>query len=80
MPAFVYRELLEAGVSIHEYRPAFLHAKLATIDGSIAMIGSRQHRHPLVPARAEVSVLIYAARWLNGSKRSSNVTSTRQIR
>ncbi len=36
----VYGQLLEAGVSIHEYSPSFLHAKVAVIDGRWATVGS----------------------------------------
>ena len=36
----VYASLLRAGVSIHEYAPSFLHAKVAVIDGCWATVGS----------------------------------------
>jgi cardiolipin synthase len=36
----VYGSLLRAGVSIHEYSPSFLHAKVAVIDGRWATVGS----------------------------------------
>ncbi|MEY4711092.1 MAG: hypothetical protein RIS88_542 [Pseudomonadota bacterium] len=36
----VYGSLLRAGVSIHEYAPSFLHAKVAVIDGRWATVGS----------------------------------------
>ncbi len=36
----VYASLLLAGVSIHEYAPSFLHAKVAVIDGHWATVGS----------------------------------------
>jgi cardiolipin synthase len=32
--------LLRAGVTIHEYSPSFLHAKVAVIDGRWATVGS----------------------------------------
>lgn len=35
-----YQTLLEAGVRIMEHKPGLLHAKLATIDGEMALIGS----------------------------------------
>ncbi len=35
-----YRELLDAGVRIFEYRPGLLHAKTLTIDGEVSLIGS----------------------------------------
>jgi cardiolipin synthase len=36
----VYASLQRAGVSIHEYAPSFLHAKVAVIDGCWATVGS----------------------------------------
>jgi cardiolipin synthase len=36
----LYDELLRAGVHIHEYTPAFLHAKVAVVDESWATVGS----------------------------------------
>lgn len=35
-----YRALLKAGVEIHEFQPGLLHAKLMTVDGQVAMLGS----------------------------------------
>ena len=36
----LYRQLLEAGIEIHEYRQSFLHAKVAVVDRSWATVGS----------------------------------------
>ncbi len=36
----LYRELLDAGIEIHEYRRGYLHAKVAVIDGHWATVGS----------------------------------------
>jgi cardiolipin synthase len=36
----LYGSLIAGGVTIHEYRPSFLHAKVAVIDGCWATIGS----------------------------------------
>ena len=36
----IYGALLRAGVTIHEYSPSFLHAKVAVIDGHWATVGS----------------------------------------
>jgi cardiolipin synthase len=36
----LYGALIEGGVRIYEYRPSFLHAKVAVIDGQWATIGS----------------------------------------
>lgn len=36
----LYEELLEGGLQIYEYTPAFLHAKVARVDGDWATLGS----------------------------------------
>jgi cardiolipin synthase len=36
----MYRPLLAAGIEIYEYRPSFLHAKVAVVDGRWATVGS----------------------------------------
>ncbi|MEY4953102.1 MAG: hypothetical protein RL299_1526, partial [Pseudomonadota bacterium] len=35
-----YRELIAAGVEVHEYRPGLLHAKTMIADGEVGLIGS----------------------------------------
>ena len=37
---FSFATLLNAGVVIRLYRPSMLHAKIATIDGDVAFVGS----------------------------------------
>lgn len=36
----LYRQLLEAGVRIHEWQRTILHAKCAVVDGELALLGS----------------------------------------
>lgn len=36
----LYQQLLSAGITIHEYQPSILHAKVAVIDGHWATVGS----------------------------------------
>jgi DNA polymerase III epsilon subunit-like protein len=36
----LYGSLLEAGIEIHEYRPSYLHAKVAVIDSRWSTVGS----------------------------------------
>ncbi len=36
----LYADLLQAGVEIHEYRPAMLHAKTIVVDGGLSAVGS----------------------------------------
>ena len=35
-----YAELLDAGVAVHAYQPAMMHAKVLTIDGEVAVVGT----------------------------------------
>ena len=54
-----YSELLSTGVRVHLYRPAFLHAKHATIDDSFAMIGSSNVDVRSFVLNAEVTLVAF---------------------
>ncbi|HLJ79870.1 MAG TPA: cardiolipin synthase [Ktedonobacterales bacterium] len=55
-----YGDLLEAGVTIHLYRPPhFMHAKHMTFDDAVAIIGSSNIDVRSLELNAESSVLIY---------------------
>lgn len=54
-----YETLLESGVRIHEYLPGLLHAKHATIDDSVAVIGSSNLDIRSFQLNAEVLLLVY---------------------
>jgi cardiolipin synthase A/B len=54
-----YDGLLDAGVRIHRYYGNFLHAKHATIDTEIALIGSSNLDNRSFALNNEVSVLVY---------------------
>jgi cardiolipin synthase len=54
-----YEDLLEAGISIHLYRPRFLHAKHLTIDDHVALIGSTNMDIRSFALNAEINLLIY---------------------
>lgn len=54
-----YEELLDAGVHIHLYQSAFLHAKHLSIDESIAAIGSSNLDIRSFALNAEVMLMIY---------------------
>jgi cardiolipin synthase A/B len=56
-----YEELLEAGVEIYRYRPRFLHAKHATIDDAICVVGSSNVDIRSFQLNSEVSLLLYTA-------------------
>jgi len=68
----LHHRLLTAGVAIHEWRASVLHAKLATIDDAVLLIGSFNldpfslvNREALVEI-ADPQAVAQAARWLDG--------------
>jgi cardiolipin synthase len=54
-----YEELLEAGVRIHLYKQAFLHAKHVSIDDAAVLIGSSNMDIRSFALNAEISLLFY---------------------
>ena len=54
-----YSELLEAGVRVHRYGRRFLHAKLMTVDGEVALIGSSNVDVRSYVLNAEVTLITY---------------------
>ncbi len=54
-----YRQLLEAGIHIYEYKGGLLHAKTLTIDGKLALIGSTNLDLRSFDLNYENNVLIY---------------------
>lgn len=57
-----YDELLEAGVKIHLYEPAFLHAKYLTVDHEVALVGSANIDIRSFALNAEIEMMFYDAR------------------
>lgn len=54
-----YRDLLQAGVKIHEYTPGLLHAKTLTLDGAITLIGSANIDRRSFELNYENNILFY---------------------
>lgn len=54
----LYEELQTAGVEIHEYRAAFLHAKVAQVDGVWATVGSSNLDPLSILLNLEANVLV----------------------
>jgi len=54
-----YRELLEAGVNIHEYVGGLLHAKTLTLDGQVTLIGSANMDRRSFDLNYENNILFY---------------------
>ena len=56
-----YDELLTAGVSVHLYRPRFLHAKHLSVDDQVAVLGTTNIDIRSFALNAEISVLVFDA-------------------
>ncbi|MCW2818135.1 MAG: phospholipase [Marmoricola sp.] len=56
-----FRQLLEAGISIHRFRDAMVHAKTATVDGSWSTIGTANVDRLSMTGNYEVNVEIIDA-------------------
>lgn len=54
-----YRELLEAGVKVYEFRPTMLHSKVMVVDGVWSSIGSINFTSRSMKKNAEGNVAIY---------------------
>lgn len=54
-----YGELLDAGVSIYEYRPTMMHNKVMVVDGIWSTIGSINFVNRSMKKNAEVNVAVY---------------------
>jgi len=54
-----YRELLEAGVKIHEYVGGLLHTKSLTLDGAVTLIGSANMDRRSFDLNYENNILFY---------------------
>jgi len=54
-----YRELLEAGIRIHEYVGGLLHTKSMTIDGEVSLIGSANMDRRSFELNYENNILFY---------------------
>lgn len=54
-----YSELLNAGVKIYEYTPGFLHAKMLSVDGRWALVGTPNFDARSVRLNFEVGLAVY---------------------
>lgn len=54
-----YETLLEAGVEIHNFQPSMLHAKVMTVDGLIASVGSANVNNRSTLFDEEVNLILY---------------------
>jgi cardiolipin synthase len=56
-----YGDLLKAGVHIHQYEPGVLHAKVMTVDDSVAVVGAANYDPRSFRMNFEVSEVIYSS-------------------
>lgn len=54
-----YGELLDAGVEVWTYQPTMLHAKIMTVDGLVANIGSANFNSRSLRLDEEVNLVVY---------------------
>jgi len=57
-----YQLLLDAGIEIHVFTPTMLHAKVITVDGVLAVVGSANLNHRSLRHDEEVDVVLFDAR------------------
>jgi cardiolipin synthase A/B len=53
-----YPDALDAGIELHHYRPTMLHAKVLTVDGEVAVVGSANLNHRSLQLDEEVDVVL----------------------
>ncbi len=53
-----YPDLLDAGIELHHFRPAMLHAKVITVDREVAIVGSANLNHRSLQIDEEVDVVL----------------------
>jgi cardiolipin synthase A/B len=54
-----YDRMTEAGVRIHEFQPTMLHAKIMTVDGLVANVGSANVNHRSAELDEEVNLVVH---------------------
>jgi cardiolipin synthase A/B len=54
-----YRSLLDAGVEVWCYQPSMLHAKVMTVDGSVAVLGSANYNQRSTSLDEEVVLVVF---------------------
>ncbi len=54
-----FDELMEAGIQIYLYRPGFIHAKIISVDGEVASLGSANLDMRSFQLNFEVNAMIY---------------------
>ena len=76
-----YRDLLEAGVTVHEYQPSMIHTKTVTVDGTIALIGSPNFDTRSFDLNYEEALVVYDSSLAQELNRSfdDDLANARQV-
>ena len=54
-----YDQMLASGIHVHEFAPTMMHAKVLTIDGVLAVVGSANLNHRSLRLDEEIDVVIF---------------------
>lgn len=54
-----YAQLLDAGIEVHHFTPTMLHAKVLTVDGEVAVVGSANLNNRSLQHDEEVDVVLF---------------------
>ncbi|MEO7066548.1 MAG: phospholipase D-like domain-containing protein [Rhodanobacter sp.] len=76
-----YRQLLQAGVVIHEYQSSMIHTKTVTVDGAYALIGSPNFDTRSFGLNYEEALVVYDGSLTQTLNRSfeDDVNNSRQV-
>ena len=76
-----YKQLLQAGVAIHEYQPSMIHTKTVTVDGAYALIGSPNFDTRSFDLNYEEALVVYDGALTRALNRSfaEDLGKTREV-
>lgn len=76
-----YHDLLASGVHLHLFEPGLLHAKIMTIDGQIACLGSANLDRRSFELNYEVNMTVFDAGFVAGldARQNSYIARARPI-
>ncbi|MDP9405566.1 MAG: phospholipase D-like domain-containing protein [Actinomycetota bacterium] len=56
-----YADILDCGIAVHRYQPTMLHAKILTVDGLVAMVGSGNFDQRSLGINDEANIVVFDA-------------------
>lgn len=69
-----YSELIEAGITIYEYTPGFMHAKTVLIDDEVALVGTINFDYRSLYLHFENAVILYGGTLMEKIRKDMNET------